>query len=366
MKVLVVSSNWDGKEIKSGVDYHRLYAPLKRMEQDYDHYDFTLVRTPFHVTENVLKTFDFCVFSSNMLFSDDTNRKLSPKKMMGSKDTIQYLQSLGITVICDIDDTWKVDKNHTHYNVLFNQQFGGKSLKTHIIDSILHSDVVTTTNKHLAKDIEGLSNTIDVEIIPNGIDSSSPQFTTKKNRSKDYISFGYAKVVSQLEELEMMEEFLDWAYKQLNFRLKFIGYDGGAIHRKVHQVLSSNENASTSQYGFVPRVSPHLYGIGYQDIDAMIVPLANTNYNHCKSNLKQIECAFTDTIFLGSNVPPYSETNFGVKFNDTKGLIEYTKWVLEDFDGVLEATREQKKNLASYELKEVNKKRDELFRSFDQ
>jgi len=358
MKILVVSSKWDGKEIQSGVDYHRLYAPLKRMEKDYQDYEFTLVRTPFHLPEDKLKEYDICVFSAVMLFTDNN------KKSFGSKETIKYLQDLGINVICDIDDTWKVDKHHSHYNLFNYNMFKGKSTKTHIIDSILNSDVVTTTNQILAKDIQGLSNAVDVEIIPNGIDRESPQFSTKKNRSKDYISFGYAKVASQKEDLKIMDEFLKWAYNQPKFRLKFVGYDGGAHHRKVHSVLSQKEEASTKQYGFVPRVSPHLYGIGYQDIDVLITPLANTHFNNCKSNLKQIECAFTDTIFMGSNVPPYSKTNFGIKFNDAKDLMGYTEQILEDFEAIKEVSVETSKNLASYDLKEVNKKRDELFKSF--
>lgn len=367
--ILIISAQYDykQKQVLSGVDYHRLLAPYDRLRKDYpDEYHCTIARTPFHLTPEQLKEIDFVVFSSSMFFENKGEVKFHPKGLFGSKDIIQYLQNeFDITVICDVDDSWVVPKEHSHYNLIYNNIVAGKSIKTHIIDAILHSDIVTTTTSPLKKLIEGLSSSIDVEIIPNGIDSSNEMFSTKKNTSKDYVTFGYAKVTSQLEELQMMEEYVDWAFTKDNFRLKFVGFDGGAHHRKVHRVISKNEQATTKQYGYVPRVTPSVYGIGYQDIDVLITPLADTKYNNCKSNIKQVECAFTDTIFLGSNVLPYSATNFGLKCSNVKQFIEYTEHILEDFEDIKEMSISTSHNMDKYELKVVNQKRHELFKSFD-
>lgn len=365
MKVLVISNKYDpkAKQVASGVDYHRLLTPHRRLEQDYEGYEMSLAITPFHLTPEQLKEFDFCIFSTAMMFENDTF-DFHPKRAFGAKDSIEYLQSLGVTVICDLDDTWKVDKNSIHHSLFKKQLFQGRSYTTHVIDSLLHSDLVVTTNNTLKKDIEGLSSSIDVEVIPNAIDSSNPMFSKKKNRSKDFITFGYAKVVTQEEELEFLNEFLAWAYTKPNFRLKFMGYDNGQHHRKVHSILSQKETATTKQYGFMPRVLPSVYGYGYQDLDVLLTPLADKHFNHCKSNLKQIECAFTDTIFLGSNVLPYSASNFGIKFRDMKDLKTYTEQILEDFDGVLKDSIATANNMAKYELKEVNKLRHEMYQSF--
>ena len=114
----------------------------------------------------------------------------------------------------------------------------------------------------------------------------------------------------------------------------------------------------------MPRVMPSVYGYGYQDLDVLLTPLVDKHFNHCKSNLKQIECAFTDTIFLGSNVLPYSASNFGIKFRDIKDLKTYTEQILEDFEGVLSDSVATSKNMTKYELKEVNKLRHEMYQSF--
>lgn len=364
VNVLLVAANYDYKQILSGVDYHRIYSPYLNMERNYPRYSFTLCRSPFHLEPKDLKKIDFCIFSKDMFFEND-NIDYHPKGLHDSKSIITYLQQeFNITVIMDLDDTWIMEKSNPNYQGFYNTIINGKSLKTHIIDGLLSADLVTTTTEILKKDILKVGN-IDVEVIPNAIDSTNKMFSKKKTTSKDYVTFGYAKVVSQKEDLAIMEEVLPWAYEQSNFRLKFHGYDGGQHHRRVHSVLSMNENASTKQYGFLPRVPPSVYGIGYEDIDVLITPLADNHFNSCKSNLKQIECAFTDTIFLGSNVEPYASTNFGLKFNDAKGLKVFIEDILEDFEVIKEESIETSKNMYKYEMQEVNKLRDSMFKSFN-
>ena len=56
------------------------------------------------------------------------------------------------------------------------------------------------------------------------------------------------------------------------------------------------------------------FGPVYQDIDILLVPLKNTKFNNCKSELKIIEAGFTNTIPMCSKVIPYS--NYGIDNED--------------------------------------------------
>lgn len=354
MNILIISSKYVNRQVVSGVDYHRLYAPYLKLSKDYKDINVSITRHPIQVPAEVLKTIDVAVFH-NCMIADGRESTYHEQKLYGSVESIDLLKSFGIKVVCDIDDTWDIPPSNENYKSSRTIYYG-KSLRTHIVDSIMKSDHVTTSTLPLKEKVELLAKNIQATHIPNGIDSTNPMFSTKKDTSDKFVTFGYGKVASQPEDLELMKPFLKWAYEQPNFRLKFIGYDGSEHHKKVHKILSRKEEVSREQYGIIPRVSPHVYGNYYKDIDVLITPLADIEFNHYKSHLKMIECAFTDTVFLGSNVPPYAEFDGGIKFDNLDELKETAYFLLQgvnkvDYNGLL------KEAMLPYDLVEVNRER---------
>lgn len=339
----------------SGVDYHRLYTPYLKLSKDYKDVEVSITRHPIQVPAEVLKTIDIAVFH-NCMIADGRESTYHEKKLYGSIESINLLKSFDIKVVCDIDDTWDIPPSNENYKSSRTVYYG-KSLRTHILDSILHSDHVTTATLPLKEKAELLAKKVQATHLPNGIDSSNPMFSKEKDTSDKFVTFGYGKVASQPEDLEIMKPFLKWAYEQPNFRLKFIGYDGGEHHKKVHKVLSRKEDVSREQYGIIPRVSPHVYGNYYKDIDVLITPLADMEFNHYKSHLKMIECAFTNTVFLGSNVPPYAEFKGGLKFNSVDGLMHYAEILLHNRNYYDIQRKELEEEMLPYELTEVNGER---------
>ena len=74
------------------------------------------------------------------------------------------------------------------------------------------------------------------------------------------------------------------------------------------------------------------YATHYQNIDVLIAPLKVNDFNAVKSELKEIECGFTHTAFIGQNYGPYTlnlkpMVEFGGKINEegTALLVEPSK-----------------------------------------
>jgi glycosyltransferase involved in cell wall biosynthesis len=49
------------------------------------------------------------------------------------------------------------------------------------------------------------------------------------------------------------------------------------------------------------------YGRAYEYFDVSLVPLKNTKFNNCKSDLKISEAGFSKTAVIASNVTPYKQ-----------------------------------------------------------
>jgi hypothetical protein len=48
------------------------------------------------------------------------------------------------------------------------------------------------------------------------------------------------------------------------------------------------------------------YATHYANVDVLVAPLKENEFNICKSELKEIECGFTNTAFIGQDFGPYT------------------------------------------------------------
>lgn len=110
------------------------------------------------------------------------------------------------------------------------------------------------------------------------------------------------------------------------------------------------------------------YGLIYKDIDVLMVPLADTEFNSAKSNLKFIEAGFTGTAVLSSSVMPYS--SFGTDYKDCVFVKDMTPegWAAKIEEMVLKprikdviAGNLHDKVLKERNIDDISRKRDALF-----
>jgi len=128
MKVLAL---WQGM---GGVEYHRLYTPLKRLQIDHAEEIEVNVSQEF-VKSGIpeLKQYDLVLF----------NRDLGELHY----EILHYLAKHEIPYIVDIDDYWVLPKFHPIY-----KYYRSNKIKQRIIDAIRYADGVTTTTDFLANE----------------------------------------------------------------------------------------------------------------------------------------------------------------------------------------------------------------------
>ena len=84
----------------------------------------------------------------------------------------------------------------------------------------------------------------------------------------------------------------------------------------------------------------------YQNIDVLLAPLKDTEFNKMKSELKEIECGFTRTALIAENLGPYT-------INLTS-MIGFGGTVNEDGTALLVDPRKDHKDWAKYINKLAN------------
>lgn len=183
------------------------------------------------------------------------------------------LRSYDIKFIVDLDDWWNLPTDHVN-----------KSLAkgTQILNSLKIADEIHTTNEYLAEKIQKINPYVPIYILPNAIDPRREQWTTEK--TTDELSIGYLGALYHDYDLEWNEINLS-PYN--SYSLQFYQQAIGATH------------------AFAPR-DYNNYGELYKQVDVSIAPLAPTEFNRCKSNLKALEAGFTKTCIIAQQMHPYT------------------------------------------------------------
>ena len=88
------------------------------------------------------------------------------------------------------------------------------------------------------------------------------------------------------------------------------------------------------------------YATHYANVDVLIAPLKENEFNGVKSELKEIECGFTHTAFIGQN--------FGAYTINLKPMIEKGGKINEDGTALLVDSRKNHKDWAKYINKLAN------------
>lgn len=263
-------------------------------------------------------------------------------------ENLGKLKEKGVKIVMDVDDAyWHIDKTHPSYYANIKNKIPEKVTKTLKI-----ADWVTTTTPIFAKEIEKYNKNVFVS--PNGIDPEIEQFQSKKEPSKNgKIRFGFVMGSSHEPDMNIMKDNFQ---KIINsdvmdkIELHLCGYDlrgtttvynadGTVTQRPIkpdetvwHRfelMVTDNYNpkiVSPEYKKFLEMNIPNAeypgienesyvrqwtrdvdhYCTHYNTVDVLLVPLRESIFNSCKSQLKLLEAGFMDTAVICSNFGPYT------------------------------------------------------------
>ena len=326
MKILVLAKSW------GGVEYHRLYNPLKRMQLDNTEIEiFTCESLPDNIE------YDMVVFN-RYLFQDHY-------------PIMNALKQNGIPYILDLDDYWRLPKFHTA-----SKYFRDNDVSNAIKDAITYAAGVTVTTERLANEVRRMNH--NVSILPNTIEWTDDQWAVKKEtRVKDKVRFGYVGGRTHENDLQLIHEPMKYILdKYPNVEFHLCGYSREdsiwrRIARQCHDRVILHEGMPVSDYG-------KLYSL----FDVKIVPLEDNKFNNMKSELKVLEAAEYKLPVIASNVSPYKD----MEGNNGIMLVAPHEWraALESFvlsDKSMMGEHNYHYCRTNYSIEKVNEKRLQFY-----
>ena len=320
IKMLVIPSDRSGCGKFRSVDPHVYIAEHYGDEFDVD----VVYNMPNGDLETFLKQYDLVHIHKQL----DKQCKI-----------IDMIKFLGIPVIVDVDDNFFLGNDHP-------MSITAKKERWHepIVNHLKKADYVTTTTPIFANVIKKYNK--NVKVFPNAINPEESQFAVPKNPRTDKLRVGIICGSSHLKDLELLRGIATQVDKD---KVQFVlcGFDtrgtrtiykenGETETRPIfpqESVWCDYEKIFTDNY---KTISPehkeflmkyvagvddpftnepyrrmwtrHIsnYATHYQNVDVLIAPLKENDFNIVKSELKEIECGFTHTAFIGQNFGAYT------------------------------------------------------------
>lgn len=255
---------------------------------------------------------------------------------------VKMAKYLGKKVIIDIDD---------HYDLGFDHPMSISAKKEHwaepIIKHLQLADYVTTTTDIFAKILK--KHNKNVAVFPNAIDPDAEQFKPNPTKS-DKIRFGIICGSSHLNDIKLLDGMVNRLPKDVKDKVQFVlcGFDtngtktiyfpdGHTEKRAIlpqesvwydyEKILTDNYKICSDKYKqflhmFVKNADyPNVNEEGYRrcwtkdieqycqhynNIDVLLVPLKENEFNSVKSELKFIEAGFFHKAVIAQNFGPYT------------------------------------------------------------
>ena len=257
---------------------------------------------------------------------------------------LDFCKKNNIVTIMDIDDNWNLGQKHPLHHI-----YKQNNIDKIIIDNLKRADYITTTTHIFANVIKKINP--NVKIYPNVIDDNRIA-KLKSKKSSNKIRFGFVMGSTHKNDMDLIEGLTNRLSPDILDKIQFVlcGYDlkgkmtefhpdGSTTVRDMHPkeiVWYDYERNITddykivspeyrdfllkfipdSEYPFVENekyrrcwtktVDEYKYMEHYNEIDVLLIPLEENDFNVCKSELKFIEAGMMDTAVIASNFGPYT------------------------------------------------------------
>lgn len=345
--------------------YRSLDPHIQLGKQFKDEFNVDINYTPNIDDLDYFKKYDILHFHKGLFNNMDAFWKL-----------LKYCHENKIVTIIDVDDNWNLNLQHPLYA---QNKINKNSEKT--VKNISMCDYVTTTTDIFADYIRKFNK--NVFVFPNAINTEEEQYSPIKNQSKR-IRFGFVMGSSHERDMELFRGVTNSLPSDILDKIQLVlcgydlrgtmtelGKDGSIITQRpirpqesvwyrYEQNVTDNYNIVSQDYKlflnqFIPNLQwPNVenepyrrewtmdidnFGKHYRNIDVLIVPLEENDFNKMKSELKLIEAGFTNTAVIASNFGPYTI--------GTKNLFEFGGEINKDGNCVLVDKRRAHKDWAN-------------------
>ena len=275
------------------------------------------------------------------------------KQLDKNCEIMKMIKFLGIPVIIDVDDHYKLGNDHP-------MSLSAKKEKWHepIINHIKLADYVTTTTPIFAEEISKYNK--NVFVFPNAINPDEPQYKQVKTKS-NMLRIGIICGSSHLHDIELLGDLITRTAD--NVQIVLCGFDtngtittynqetGEKTQRPIkpeesvwftyEKIITGNYKTLSKEHKdflmqFMKGVDDpfvneryrrmwtrdiNKYATHYENVDVLLAPLKENEFNRMKSQLKTIEAGFTNTALIAQDFGAYTIDSipmieFGGKINE--------------------------------------------------
>jgi len=259
---------------ESGCGYHRVMLPLAFMN-DIKGY------VTNYITED--KTDDWDILLYNRICQYDLNWKKTK-------------ELLGCQVVMDIDDHWQLPVNHLYYNTY-------QDIAERIERNLMQADLVTVTNSNLLNKVKQFND--NVIVMPNALPYGLSQFNDTRVKS-DKVRLFWCGSISHDNDIKILKEPLKRLQGRKDIQMVMGGYnDSDAYTKSIWDKMFSMFTGNLPSIK-LHSASPTQYMDMYNYADIVLIPLEDSEWHACKSNLKILEAAAKRLPVICSNVAPYN------------------------------------------------------------
>jgi glycosyltransferase involved in cell wall biosynthesis len=319
---------------ESGCGYHRVMLPLAFMN-DIKGY------VTNYITED--KTDDWDILLYNRICQYDINWNKTK-------------ELLGCQVVMDIDDHWQLPVNHLYYNTY-------QDIAERIERNLMQADLVTVTNINLLNKVKQFND--NVVITPNALPYGLNQFNDTRVKS-DKVRLFWCGSISHDNDIKILKEPLKRLQGRKDIQMVMGGYnDSDAYTKSIWDKMFSMFTGNLPSIK-LHSASPTQYMDMYNFADIVLIPLEDSEWHACKSNLKILEAAAKRLPVICSNVAPYNmDVDAPVLWvNNQKDWFRYIN-LLTNNPSLRENLGNELYAWASkrYNFKEINQQRYDAYKS---
>jgi glycosyltransferase involved in cell wall biosynthesis len=319
---------------ESGCGYHRVMLPLAFMN-DIKGY------VTNYITED--KTEDWDILLYNRICQYDINWNKTK-------------ELLGCQVVMDIDDHWQLPLNHLYYNTY-------QDIAERIERNLMQADLVTVTNSNLLNKVKQFND--NVIVMPNALPYGLNQFNDTRVKS-DKVRLFWCGSISHDNDIKILKEPLKRLQGRKDIQMVMGGYnDSDAYTKSIWDKMFSMFTGNLPSIK-LHSASPTQYMDMYNFADIVLIPLEDSEWHACKSNLKILEAAAKRLPVICSNVAPYNmDVDAPVLWvNNQKDWFRYIN-LLTNNPSLRENLGNELYAWASkrYNFKEINQQRYDAYKS---
>lgn len=349
----------------SAVAYYRMQKPLEVLCRTHPGINYTTADTIAHIPDETLKQFDAVIFSRSFTEPEAVKDRLD---------------RLNIMIGLDIDDYWHLPKEHVLADGY--KKIGVPEL---IERCITVSGFITCTTEILADKIKPLNP--EVYIIPNGID---PMEWQQNKVESSRVRFGFTGGVTHIPDYAQVSKDVRRALYDYQFRTKgqivLCGFNADAgkdsIQVGYEIMLTDKLKALDKKYAkHLATLSPlqvdnkpyrriwhrdiDQFHTTYDELDVVVAPLMDSEFNRCKSNIKMLEAGFKGCAAMVSGIAPYTPlaTRENSFLLSEKNFFEWSRNIINNPTLLEDKTLALAESVKPYSLEVLSVKRKEIYES---